>query len=77
MSIYRWMSYEGVFAENVHDHFMQYGRWIKGKKWNQNKYLVWIATIWYLWETRNKIVFEGKYVSFNNVVFKIKLLSWN
>jgi hypothetical protein len=26
MSIYRWMSYEGVFAENVHDHFMQYGR---------------------------------------------------
>jgi hypothetical protein len=40
MSIYRWMSYEGVFAENVHDHFMQYNRWIKGKKWNQNKYLV-------------------------------------
>jgi hypothetical protein len=59
------------------EHFMQHGGWIKGKNWNKNKYLVWIATVLSLWVARNKIVFEGKSDCLHDIVFNVMLLSWS
>jgi hypothetical protein len=77
MSIYCWLGFEGAYAGAIQDHFVQHGGWIEGKKWKKNKYLVWLATVWTLWDARNKVVFEGKSVSIHDVTCKIKYLSWS
>ncbi|WJX70275.1 hypothetical protein P8452_54403 [Trifolium repens] len=38
---------------------------------------VWLATVWSLWISRNKLIFEGKDVSKNDVLSNVKLLSWS
>jgi hypothetical protein len=64
MSIYRWLGFEGVFAETVQEHFMQHGGWIKWKKWNKVRYLVWIATVRFPWVARKKIVLKENLLVF-------------
>jgi hypothetical protein len=77
LSVYGWLGFDGAYAMNGVDHFLQHGSLFGGKKWKKIKHLVWLATVWSLWISRNKVIFEGKDVSKNDVLSNVKLLSWS
>jgi hypothetical protein len=45
-SIYRWLGFEGAFAEAA---AVQHGGMFMGSRWNKTRHLVWIYVIWSLW----------------------------
>jgi hypothetical protein len=46
------------------------------KKIRSGYYLIWHATIWTIWCSRNKVIFSNGVIDLEEVIDKIKLLAW-
>jgi hypothetical protein len=60
----------------VQQHFLKFGDLVKGKINKRFRHLVWLATMWCLWRSRNNIIFRGDHVNISSLVDQIKYMSW-
>jgi hypothetical protein len=74
--VYYWMGISHLSASNVQQHFIVFGDIIKGKKCKKVKQLIWLATMWSIWRSRNNILFRGDVVNIITLVDQIKYISW-
>jgi hypothetical protein len=74
--VYHWMGISHLSASNVQQHFIVFGDIIKGKKCKKVKQLIWLATMWSIWRSRNNILFRGDVVNIITLVDQIKYISW-
>lgn len=58
--------------EDIQAHFMAFGKMIKGKKQKRVKHLIWLAAIWNIWLTRNKVIFKGEATAIPGLILGIK-----
>jgi len=57
------------------EHFLQHGQQLKGKANQKTRFLIWLATVWNIWQLRNAIIFKGAVADFKNLKAKIQALS--
>lgn len=50
--------------------------WIVGLKRWHGFWLIWYASLWVIWTVRNEIVFNNGTLEVDDVVERIKVLSW-
>lgn len=75
--ILKWWGIFGSFQGDCKSHFFQFSGLIGGSAkqiglWN----MVWLATIWVIWSTRNACIFKGKEVQVGELLEQVKLKSW-
>jgi hypothetical protein len=75
-SIDGWIGFKSAYAHSSVDHFTHHGILARGIRRKRLRHLIWLAVIWSLWITRNKVVFEKRTFGINEGVTKIKYLSW-
>jgi hypothetical protein len=74
--IFVWMGIQGSSARNIQQHFLWFGDLLKGKHSKRVKHIIWLATMWSLWRTRNNIIFRGDFVNVQSLVDQIIYISW-
>jgi hypothetical protein len=74
--IFGWMGIQGSSARNIQQHFLWFGDLLKGKHSKRVKHIIWLATMWSLWRTRNNIIFRGDFVNVQSLVDQIVYISW-
>lgn len=57
-------------------HFCRFGQQLGGRKLKRMKFMIWIATVWALWNARNRKIFQGVECNINNIVTHVKMISW-
>ncbi|XP_058750752.1 uncharacterized protein LOC131623747 [Vicia villosa] len=72
-----WIGKEGLEEEESHSSFMEWHSFCKSKKVLDRKVdIIWLATSWALWLSRNGVCFREELWSLDNVVWNIKALVW-
>lgn len=56
-SIVRWMEVPFLGAQDINTHFLRFGLLLKGRKLKAAKHIIWMATIWAIWQARNRVLF--------------------
>ncbi|GAU28852.1 hypothetical protein TSUD_21890 [Trifolium subterraneum] len=75
-AIFRWLNLVIVLPPNL---FMMFDCFLgaaPNKKIRKGYGLIWHATIWRLWKSRNDIIFSNGVIDAEKVIDEIKLLSW-
>jgi hypothetical protein len=75
-AIFRWLGIVIVIPPNLFILFDCFLAAAGSKKVRKGFALIWHATVWSLWDSRNKIIFSNGAVIPEKVVDDIKLLSW-
>jgi hypothetical protein len=75
-SILKWLHSSSILFENVSQHFTLFGDIFQGKLCNRFHHLIWLATTWSIWRTRNNTLFRGAQVNVTNLVDQIIFISW-
>ena len=71
-----WLDVPIVEGEDIQAHFMAFGKLIKGKKQKRVKHLIWMAVIWNIWLTRNKVIFKEEATTILVMISGIKDCAW-
>jgi hypothetical protein len=74
--VLRWLGASYFNASNVQQHMLMFGELIKGKKYKRVTHIIWLATMWCLWRSRNNILFRGVDVNVPSLVDQITYNSW-
>lgn len=74
--VFKWLDTPTIQLQDPIQHFIRFGMMLKGRKLKRLKHLVWIATIWGIWQTRNKVLFDGAVANISSIVHHIKQISW-
>jgi hypothetical protein len=74
--ISKWLGLSFFMTVRVQQHFLKFGDLVKGKINKRFRHLVWLATMWCLWRSRNNIIFRGDHVNISSLVDQIKYMSW-
>jgi hypothetical protein len=74
--IFKWMGVNFLVFTSVLDHLLSFGGIIKGKNTKRLRYIIWLATTWCIWRTRNNILFRGDYVNVTFLVNQILYIVW-
>jgi hypothetical protein len=56
--IFKWMGVNFLVFTSVLDHLLSFGGIIKGKNTKRLRHIIWLATTWCIWRTRNNILFR-------------------
>jgi mannosylglycoprotein endo-beta-mannosidase len=57
--ISKWLGLSFFMTVKVQQHFLKFGDLVKEKINKRFRRLVWFATMWCLWRSRNNIIFRG------------------
>lgn len=76
-AIYEWIGVSFVAHHDLVQNFMQFGALFRGKRSKHFKFLIWCATVWIIWLTRNRIVFQEGSFDRDKVIAHIKFISWS
>jgi hypothetical protein len=60
-----------------HFQFKPLELWLKPKKCNRVRHLIWLTTTWCIWKIRNQFVFNGAAPNVSQLVDGIKYFSWS
>ncbi|XP_045810084.1 uncharacterized protein LOC123904464 [Trifolium pratense] len=71
-----WLGCDYNLQEVGCKHFLSFGLIIKSKKGKKVRHLIWLATTWCLWRTRNNILFRGDKADFSALLDQIRFISW-
>jgi hypothetical protein len=74
--IFRWLGLVLVLPPSLGSLFECFIGAAGNKKVRGGFYLIWHATVWVIWKSRNKIIFSNGVIDLEAVVDMIKLLSW-
>jgi hypothetical protein len=74
--IFKWMRVSFIDFSSVTDHFLSFGSIIRGKNSKKLRHIIWLATTWCIWRTRNNILFRGDHINFNSLVNQIVYIAW-
>lgn len=72
-----WSGLNGTANTAGVEHFLSFAGTIKGKKRRRSRHIIWMATAWVLWTTRNNVIFRGESANVIDVIANIKVWSWN
>jgi hypothetical protein len=61
---------------SVTGHFLAFGSVFKGKNSKKLRYIIWLATTWCIWRTRNNIMFRGDHINIISLVNQIVYIAW-
>lgn len=75
-AILDWLGLGQIAVREVNEHFKAFGLCMKGRKLKRVKYIVWMASIWAIWQARNRVLFEGKPAKEASIINCVKQLSW-
>jgi hypothetical protein len=74
--IFNWMGVQVISSPSVTDHFLSFGGIFSGKKTKKFRYIIWMATTWCIWRTRNIILFRGDPINIISLVNQIVYIAW-
>jgi hypothetical protein len=57
-------------------HFTLFGELFKGSKFKRYRHIIWLATTWSIWRTRNNIIFRGDSVNVSTLLDQIIYIAW-
>jgi hypothetical protein len=63
VELFKWMNADFFSFEEAWKHFISFGALMKNKRYANVRHVIWLATTWCLWHTRNKIMFRGEVVN--------------
>jgi hypothetical protein len=69
--IFKWMGFNFLGFSSIIDHFLSFGGLFGGKKIKKFRYIIWLATTWCIWRTRNNILFRGEPINITSLVNQI------
>jgi hypothetical protein len=72
----KWLGTYLIVPPNISMSFAMLANCVTNKKQKAVMCLIWSACIWILWRVRNDFVFNNKVINFEEVVDRIKLVSW-
>jgi hypothetical protein len=75
-SIFRWLGLVIIIPPNIFVLFECFTGASRFKQMRCGLSLIWHATIWALWRSRNNVIFSNGVIEVEKVVDEIKLLSW-
>jgi hypothetical protein len=75
-AIFRWLGLIVIIPPNISMLFECFTGAAGSKKLRSGYSLIWHATVWMIWCSRNKIIFSNGVADPEEVVEEIKLLSW-
>jgi hypothetical protein len=77
MKIMFWLRFQFVLSELCHVNLMAFKLCLPWKKnMDSRGYIIWLATVWQLWLTRNNLNFRKESVDIDSVLEAIKRCSW-
>jgi hypothetical protein len=76
LAIFRWLGLVLILPPNLAMLFDCFVEAAVSKKKRLSYYLIWHATVWRIWRSRNNIIFSDGVIELEKVVDEIKLLSW-
>jgi hypothetical protein len=76
MAIFRWLGLVLIMPPNLAMLFECFVGAAASKKGRLGHYLIWHATVWMIWRSRNNIIFSYGVIDSEKVEDDIKLLSW-
>jgi hypothetical protein len=74
--IFKWMGVHVFSSPSVTEHFIAFGGLLSGKKAKKFRYIIWMATTWCIWRTRNNILFRGAPINILSLVNQIVYIAW-
>ncbi|CAJ2644735.1 unnamed protein product [Trifolium pratense] len=74
--IFVWLGTNVISFEDVTCHFTLFGELAKGNHSKRIRHIIWLATTWSIWRTRNNIIFRGDCVNISSLVEQIVYFSW-
>jgi hypothetical protein len=74
--IFKWMGVQVISPSTVINHFLSFGGIFSGKKTKKLRYIIWMATTWCIWRTRNNILFRGDHINIIALVYQIVYIAW-
>jgi hypothetical protein len=75
-SIFNWLGSNLIVNASVSDHFLTFGGILKGKKTKGLRHIIWVATTWCIWRSRNNILFRGDSVNISSLFNQILYTAW-
>jgi hypothetical protein len=72
-----WLNCYYMVPNNLLVHLECWSKDVSSKKLRQGFWLIWHATLWVIWMARNDIIFNNGTFEVDDVVEKIKVLSWS
>ncbi|XP_045831669.1 uncharacterized protein LOC123923074 [Trifolium pratense] len=74
--IYKWMAVDFIPFEEGWKHFISFGDLVMSKRLAKTRHVIWLATTWSIWRTRNNIVFRGYVFNLDALIDQIIFISW-
>lgn len=75
-SVRSWFGFDGVDHQEISNHFIQFAHYTGGLKSRRSfLQLIWLLTVWILWNERNTILFKQKECSIVQLLNKVKYYS--
>ncbi|CAJ2628008.1 unnamed protein product [Trifolium pratense] len=74
--VYEWLDMNFITFEEVWKHFTTFGDLVKSKSLAKARHVIWLATTWSIWRTRNNIMFRGDVFNLALLVDQIIFISW-
>jgi len=59
IGIFNWCGVQGPVQQSIIMYFLQFGALLRKNKSKKKCFIVWMATVWCMWTSRNKIIFDG------------------
>jgi hypothetical protein len=76
LKLMRWLDCLFITPPNLFVHWECWHGWERDKKVKKRKGVVWLATIWVLWNSRNDKVFNDAMVEVDVIVDEVIVLAW-
>ncbi|GAU45061.1 hypothetical protein TSUD_198490 [Trifolium subterraneum] len=75
-SLFRWLGFRFVSPPSISSVFQGFLGFRVGRKIRLEWLLIWHATVWTIWNSRNDVIFARGTVSVESLVDKVKFSSW-
>jgi len=76
LRVMSWLQFSFITTHNLFVHFECWANEAKSKKLTLGFRLIWNASIWSIWNMRNEIIFKNDAFEVEELVERIKRLSW-
>lgn len=74
--IFRWLGFIIAMPEAGKLHFLSFQESCSVRDRRRGMSFIWLSTIWYLWNTRNRLIFQGETAEFSLSLDSIQHKSW-
>ncbi|KAF1894928.1 hypothetical protein Lal_00022422 [Lupinus albus] len=74
--VYKWLDISVALHHNTHIHFLNHMGLIKDKKSCKFWSVVWLATVWAIWLSRNDLIFNNTSITPQHILESARVKSW-